>query len=767
MKKAQKKILRAEIVIVFVLLLAVLLPQLIGTTESKTDKGTITSASDLNGKKFVSVTGSIYSDYVEKFFPDSECIYVSDWSDLGVNVEQGKAEAFLIEKSSVEEMKKSFPQLVALPSSLENMEYSFMFSHTQSGKTVCNEFDAFIDEFKKNGKLDEIYSKWFSSDNKKKTTDTKPKSKGSKGELKIASCLDWYPFCYQEENGPQGYFLDIANEFCAWAGYTPVYEYADIQSSLAGFEAGKYDMFAYGFCDTPERQDQGYFSTSLYGEGVYAMINKNDYAYNTTSRTLSDVKQDGVKIATMTGTEMSEFVKKEYPDAEIMDFDTFSDMYNTVSSGKADYATVYLDDLEEINNTYDNLALLYEPIENFEYSFAAPKNDKGAKLCSEYDKFVEKIKQSGEYDTIISKWEGDNEGNYQPDDYRYSGEKGKLKIATIGTWKPKSFYSGETLCGSFIELMCYFCQENGYIPEFHVVSYAAEIAGIQSGEYDIVVDSICRTPTRLESTNMTQPVIESSVFMLTRADTMETETTSKATHFISSLMKSFEKTFLREGRWKMFLSGLWITILLALLSGLFGSALGCLICAMRMSKNSFLTAFARIYIKVLQGMPIVVMLMLLYYVVFGNTGLTAFWVCIIGFSLDFSAYSAEIFRSGIEAIPSGQARAALALGFSKAKAFRKVILPQAMTHILPVLSGQFISTVKLTSVAGYISVQNLTKMSDIIRSRTYEAFFPLIATAIIYYLIAMLLISILKLVERKTDIKLRSRKPKGVKVNAD
>lgn len=165
MKKAQKKVLRAEIVIVFVLLLAVLLPQLIGTTESKTDKGTITSASDLNGKKFVSVTGSIYSDYVEKFFPDSECIYVSDWSDLGVNVEQGKAEAFLIEKSSVEEMKKSFPQLVALPSSLENMEYSFMFSHTQSGKTVCNEFDAFIDEFKKNGKLDEIYSKWFSSDN--------------------------------------------------------------------------------------------------------------------------------------------------------------------------------------------------------------------------------------------------------------------------------------------------------------------------------------------------------------------------------------------------------------------------------------------------------------------------------------------------------------------------------------------------------------------------------------------------------------------------
>lgn len=304
MKKERKKIVRAEIVIIFVLLLVALLPQLIGTTTSTADKGAITSISDLNGKKFVSVTGSIYSDYVKDYFPDSKCLYVSDWSDLGINVDQGKADAFLIEESSVEEMKKTFPQLVALPDPLINMEYSFMFSHTQSGKAVCNEFNTFIKEFKSSGKLDEIYSKWFSSDETPKTASKVPKSDGSKGELKITSCLDWYPFCFQEDSGPQGYFLDIANEFCAWAGYTPVYEYADIQSSLAGFEAGKYDMFAYGFIDTPERQEQGYFSTSLYGEDVYALINKNDYAYNTTSRTLNDVKKDGVKIATMTGTEM-------------------------------------------------------------------------------------------------------------------------------------------------------------------------------------------------------------------------------------------------------------------------------------------------------------------------------------------------------------------------------------------------------------------------------------------------------------------------------
>lgn len=137
----------------------------------------------------------------------------------------------------------------------------------------------------------------------------------------------------------------------------------------------------------------------------------------------------------------------------------------------------------------------------------------------------------------------------------------------------------------------------------------------------------------------------------------------------------------------------------------------------------------------------------------------------MGFSLDFAAYSAEIFRTGIEAIPPGMTRAALALGFNPSQAFRKVVLPQAMNRIIPVLSGQFIATVKMTAVAGYIAVQDLTKISDIIRARTYEAFFPLITTAIIYYVIAVLLVQGLKYFERKTDIRLRDRKPKGVELH--
>ena len=159
------------------------------------------------------------------------------------------------------------------------------------------------------------------------------------------------------------------------------------------------------------------------------------------------------------------------------------------------------------------------------------------------------------------------------------------------------------------------------------------------------------------------------------------------------------------------------------------------------------------------------LLMILYYIIFGKTSVSAFWVCVLGFSLDFSAYASEIFRSGIEAVPSGQFRAAKALGFKPVDAFLRVVLPQSMLYIVPVYIGQLISTVKLTSVAGYISVEDLTRASDIIRSRTYEAFFPLVVTAIIYFLVALLLTRLLKIAQHRVDPMSRPRTVKGVEMH--
>jgi polar amino acid transport system substrate-binding protein len=126
-------------------------------------------------------------------------------------------------------------------------------------------------------------------------------------------------------------------------------------------------------------------------------------------------------------------------------------------------------------------------------------------------------------------------------------------------------------------------------------------------------------------------------------------------------------------------------------------------------------------------------------------------VAVIAFGLNFAAYAAEIFRVGIQSIDRGQTEAGISMGLSRIGTFRHIILPQTIQRILPVYKGEFISMVKMTSIVGYVAVQDLTKVSDIIRSRTFDAFFPLVMVAVLYFLLAYLLIQALEYIERETD----------------
>ncbi|MBQ6673083.1 MAG: amino acid ABC transporter permease, partial [Spirochaetia bacterium] len=231
----------------------------------------------------------------------------------------------------------------------------------------------------------------------------------------------------------------------------------------------------------------------------------------------------------------------------------------------------------------------------------------------------------------------------------------------------------------------------------------------------------------------------------------------KASTSWSSLCASFEKTFIREARWKLIAEGIEITIIISLLAALFGTLLGFGICGLRLSGNRIANGSALAFIRIMQGMPMVVLLMILFYVVFAKTGLSSIWVAVIGFGMNFGAYVSEMIRTGILAVDKGQMEAALALGYTKPKAFIRMVLPQAAQHFLPVYQGEFISLVKMTAVVGYIAIQDLTKAGDIIRSRTYEAFFPLISVAIIYFIIAWLLTRILVALQRRLDPKQRRK----------
>ena len=207
----------------------------------------------------------------------------------------------------------------------------------------------------------------------------------------------------------------------------------------------------------------------------------------------------------------------------------------------------------------------------------------------------------------------------------------------------------------------------------------------------------------------------------------------------SNVTESFSNNLIVEDRYRMILDGLQVTLLITLFAAVLGTILGGLVCWMRMSRRTWLQQVAKVYIELMRGTPVLVLLMLMYYVVMAPVDATGIVVAIVTFAMNTAAYISEMLRTTIQGIDRGQTEAGLALGFTPRQTFLKIVLPQVVRAVMPVYQGEIISLLKGTSIVGYIAVADMTRASDLIRSRTFDAFFPLIVTAIIYFLMAWLI----------------------------
>lgn len=224
---------------------------------------------------------------------------------------------------------------------------------------------------------------------------------------------------------------------------------------------------------------------------------------------------------------------------------------------------------------------------------------------------------------------------------------------------------------------------------------------------------------------------------------------------MQGLSESIYSNLLYEDRWLMMADGLLNTVKVSLWAILFATLLGGILCAIRMNSRNWARGCVRLYVDLMRAIPLLVLLLLLFYVILADVALSPLWIAIVCFTLYFSAYFCEIFRSGIEGVSRGQWEAGLALGLNPWRTFIKVIMPQALKKIIPVYKGQMITLVKSTSIIGYVAVVDLTKAGDLIRSRTFDAFFPLLLVAAVYLLLTLVLGALLDLLERRITPKSR------------
>ncbi|MCR5342009.1 MAG: transporter substrate-binding domain-containing protein [Butyrivibrio sp.] len=444
----------------------------------------------------------------------------------------------------------------------------------------------------------------------------------------------------------------------------------------------------------------------------------------------------GKTVSMLTGAPFEELVKSKNPDVGgFTSFNSTPDMLLALESGKTDAVLTNNAIAALAVNRNQDLALFPQELKGGTFGLAFEKGDA---RCDDWQAALDAIPEEA-VEAAWEKWTGADESVKVLPAQDWPGANGTVRVAACDTLEPMSYVGGDGEPKGFdLEMILMIAKEMDMHVEFTSMEFSAILASVQSGKADIGAGSIIITEERAQAVDFVEYYPAAFVLIVRNLNDAAVEV-SDDERTDDGIAFSFEKTFLREDRWKLFVSGVLITLIITLLSIIFGTILGFAVFMLCRDGNPAANLVTRFCLWLVQGMPMVVLLMILYYIIFGKVAIDGVAVAVIGFTLTFGATVFGLLKMGVGAVDIGQYEAAYALGYSKQRTFFKIILPQALPHVLPAYKGEIVGLIKATAIVGYIAVQDLTKMGDIVRSRTYEAFFPLIAVTVIYFLLEALI----------------------------
>ncbi len=451
---------------------------------------------------------------------------------------------------------------------------------------------------------------------------------------------------------------------------------------------------------------------------------------------LEEFDQPGVFYAAQTGAGSTAIAEAYFQHAGEKQYTALADCIQAVKSGKADGVTFDVNILNYYRNMDpDSLSLLSEtlPTER-EMGVAVSRKTKIPGLLDQSNAFLDASRADGTLDDMFQRWVV--EGNEElPEIAQPEQPDGTIYAGFLGTMAPFNYIKDDKRVGYDVELMQRFALYANKKLEFRSENQAGYIADLETGTIDLISANVYMSRERREVVDFSQTLYTSHTGVMIR----NPEKAGSQKGFPAGLIESFRKTVIRESRWKMILNGLLVTLILACGAVLLGTLTGFVLCLLGRSRSWILSRAVQLLCRLVTGVPMLVTLMLFFYVLFAGTGLSEIMIAILAFALDFGVHVRALLDTGIRAVAPGEVEAARALGFSGSQTFRKVILPQAVAHVMPLYNGQIVTLVKATSIVGYIAINDLTKVSDIIRSMTFEAFFPIVITAIIYFFLSSIL----------------------------
>lgn len=447
----------------------------------------------------------------------------------------------------------------------------------------------------------------------------------------------------------------------------------------------------------------------------------------------SEADLTGLTLAVSSGSYYhAKFSQRQ--DVTLFVTNTEADAVQAARQGRAD---VYVGDevaltREEMDRLGLRIAFLGD--ETFDVAFALRKGD--AALKEQLDGFL----ATAPVDAIVAHWIEGGPAVEEPVWEMRPGAEPLRCVLGINLAPVAYIGEGGEWLGMDPDLIRRFAHSLGRPLEISLQDISSAIIAIQAGQADVFAGCLFPTEERRTAVDFSEP------YYRCRPAYFVPDAAGK-THL--TLRDRLRMNLSTENRWRLIVDGLLETLKITLLSVLLGTVLGAGVCACRRSRRAWVRSLAGLYGDFINGIPTLVLLLIMFFIVFAGTGVNASMVAVVTFALTLASSAGSIFDTAISSVPRGQTEAGLALGFTPLRTFAGIVFPQAVKSGLPLYAGECVSLLKNTSIVGYIAIQDLTRASDLIRSRTFDALIPLLVVTVLYFVLAWLIRLLLTLFLKK------------------
>ena len=686
-------------------------------------------------------TGDIYAtDYetdgtarVERYAKAADAVQALSQQKIDcIILDEQPAKKFVEKNSNIKILSKEF--------TLED----YAMCVKKGNKELLDKVNAALAKLREDGTLQSIIDNYIGTDDTVGKNPYQKKDVKRNGTLVVATNAEFPPYEYVSNGQITGIDMDMAQAIADELGMEMKIENMKFDSIIASVNAGKADIGAAGMTVTEARKKNVDFTDS-YTTSKQVIMVYDDTPKNDEISGVDDLK--GKTIGVQLGTTGDIYATDYETDgtAKVERYSKAADAIQALKQKKID--CVILDEQPALSfvNANTEIKIIEEEFTLEDYAMCVKKGNK--ELLDKVNAALQKIKADGTLKNIIDNYIGTDETiGKTPYQKKNVERNGVLTVATNAEFPPYEYVSNGQITGIDMDMMQAIADELGMELKIENMKFDSIIASVNAGKADIGAAGMTVTEDRKKNVDFTDSYTTSKQVIIVY-DNSGTKTGL-------SFGEKLKQNFIEEDRWHYLLDGLGTTLLITVLSIIVGLLLGTLIAVVRTvhdqnGKLKILNFICKLYLTIIRGTPAVLQLLIIYYGVFGAVNISKIIVAVVAFGLNSAAYVAEVIRSGINAVDKGQFEAGRCLGLSYKVTMSSIIMPQAFKNMLPALLNEVIALLKETAICGYIALQDLTMGGDIIRSQTFDAFLPLIAVAIIYLIIVIILTRIVTILERR------------------